>query len=179
MSDPVAAMLGLLVLVNTALTILVLRRLGSVQVAPTGWPGPSTASDAPPMTVRPGERIGDFTVTAVDGSTVGRADLVGSTLVAFLAPGCQACDFAVPGFVELAERAGRDHVVVVLMGTPKAGVELRERLAPIARVLSEEEAGPLVSAFGVIGLPAFALLDEGRMVSAAITPEDLPDAVPA
>lgn len=179
MSDPVAAMLGLLVLVDTALTILVLRRLGSVQVASGGWPGPSSGSDAPPMTVQPGKRIGDFTVTAVDGTTVGRADLVGSTLVAFLAPGCQACDFAVPGFVELAVRAGRDRVVVVLMGTPKAGLELREQLEPIARVLTEEERGPLVSAFGVIGLPAFALLHEGRMVSAAISPEGLPGAVSA
>lgn len=179
-SAATVTVIGVLSLINTALILGVIRRLGELR-----WhssPTVGSAAEAPPMTVRPGSRVGDFAVTAVDGGTVSRADLTGPTLVAFLAPGCQACDFSVPAFIERAERApgGRDHVLAVLMGSPRFGEELRERLAPVARVLTEEEeGGPLVKAFGVLGLPAFGVLSDGRMVASHPLPEELPEVAAA
>ncbi|KAB2343653.1 TlpA family protein disulfide reductase [Actinomadura rudentiformis] len=182
-SAAAVTLIGVLSLINIALTLGIVRRLGDLQRPAAGVGGPGgPGGDARPMTLSPGAKVGPFEVTAVDGSTVSHTDLTGPTLVAFLAPGCQACDFAVPSFLERAEQApgGRDHVLVVIMGTPKLGMELREKLAPVARVLTEEvEAGPLVQAFGVIGLPAFALLSDGRMVSSHTEPEHIPDAAPA
>jgi peroxiredoxin len=179
-SAATVTVIAVLSLINTALTLGVIRRLGELRWSPS--PTVGGGAEAPPMTVKPGSRIGDFAVTAVDGGTVSRADLVGPTLVAFLAPGCPACDFSVPAFLERAERApgGRDHVLAVLMGSPRYGEELRERLAPVARVLTEEhEGGPLVRAFGVLGLPAFGLLSDDRMVVSHPLPEQLPEVAAA
>lgn len=176
-SSALTAVLGVLCLLNIALTLVVIRKLGTLQARPAAaWPGPA-ASDAPPMAVRPGALVGEFVAPTTDGDTVTRADLTGIGLVAFLAPGCQACDFAVPGFVERAELLGRDHVIAVLMGDSPMNPELTERLAPVARVLVEEQRGPLVEAFGVLGLPAFAQLTDARMVLSAATPEELPEPV--
>lgn len=175
-SAATVTVIAVLSLINTALMLGVIRRLGELRWNSSPMVG--GGAEAPPMTVRPGARVGDFIVTAVDGGTVSRADLAGPTLVAFLAPGCQACDFSVPAFIERAERApgGRDHVLAVLMGSPRFADELRERLAPVARVLAEEEeGGPLVRAFGVLGLPAFALLSDGRMIASHALPEQLPE----
>jgi thiol-disulfide isomerase/thioredoxin len=184
MSYPSAAVtaIGVLCLVNTALLLGVVRRLNDLRRRPGVPAAGGGMGEAPPMTVRPGDKVGDFTVTATDGATVSRAGLDGPTLVAFLAPGCQACDFSVPAFIERAERApgGREHVLAVVMGAPRFGDELRERLAPVARVLTEEEeGGPLVQAFGVLGLPAFALLSGGRMVASHSLPEKMPDSAAA
>ncbi|WP_433334471.1 TlpA family protein disulfide reductase [Spirillospora sp. CA-294931] len=177
-SAATVTVIGVLSLVNIALTLGVVRRLGDLQRRPAPGLGGSGA-EAPPMTVKPGAKVGDFQVTAVDGTTVSRAGLKGPTLVAFLAPGCQACDFSVPAFIERAEGApgGRDGVLAVVMGAPQFGDELRERLAPMARVLTEEEeGGPLVTAFGVIGLPAFGMLSDDRLVASHPLPERLPAA---
>ncbi|MEU5878623.1 hypothetical protein [Spirillospora sp. NPDC047279] len=176
-SAATVTIIGVLSLINIALTLGVIRRLGDLERAPAASGGAS-GPEAPPMTVKPGARVGDFAVTAVDGGAVSSTELSGPTLVAFLAPGCQACDFSVPGFIERAEQTpgGREHVLAVLMGAPQFGEELRERLAPVARVLTEEEEnGPLAQAFGVLGLPAFGVLSDGRMVASDALPERLPD----
>jgi peroxiredoxin len=179
-SAATVTVIAVLSLVNTALMLGVLRRLGEQRWSPS--PTVGGCAEAPPMMVQPGNRVGDFTVTAVDGGTVSRADLAGPTLVAFLAPGCQACDHSVPAFLERAERApgGREHVLAVVMGSPRYSDELRERLAPVARVLTEEqEGGPLIKAFGVLGVPAFGLLSDGRMIASHTVPDELPEVAAA
>jgi hypothetical protein len=174
------AVVGVLCLVNIALMLGVIRRLNDhsrmlAEKAP-GRAGPA------PLGVPPGERVGDFTVTAVNGEPVSRSDLNGSTLIGFLAPGCPSCEAGLPEFITRAEAAagGRDQVLAIVLGTSAGAGELCDQLAPVARVLTEtEEGGPLVTAFGVGALPAFALLSGDTMVASYAIAERIPDAAPA
>ncbi|MGK5556915.1 TlpA family protein disulfide reductase [Actinomadura kijaniata] len=164
-------LLSVVCLVNTLLLLAVIRRLNEQNRMlregvpaggrpPQGWP--------PPMAVEAGQRIGTFRVASLDGEVVASDELEGEVLVGFLAPGCQACDASLPGFVERARATpgGRDRVLAVVMGDGAAAAEVHERLAPVARVLAEnEEEGPLATAFGVGALPAFAVLSGSTLVA--------------
>jgi hypothetical protein len=173
------AVVGVLCLINIALMLGVIRRLNDhsrmlAEKAP-GRAGPA------PLGVPPGERVGDFTVTAVNGEPVSRSDLNGSTLIGFLAPGCPSCEASLPEFITRAEAAmgGRDQVLAIVLGRSAAAGELCDQLARVARVLTETEGGPLVTAFGVGALPAFALLSGDTMVASYAIAERIPDAAPA
>ncbi|GLZ16300.1 TlpA family protein [Actinomadura sp. NBRC 104425] len=168
---------GALCLVNTVLLLAVIRRLGEhTRLLADGRPrGPAEPA---PLDVAPGTRVGEFAVTAADGALVTRDDLTGTTLIGFLAPGCPLCEDSVPGFLERAQAApgGRDQVLAVVLGTSAGVGELCERLAPVARVLTEsEEGGPLVRAFGVGALPAYGVLRDDVMVASYALPERIPD----
>lgn len=177
MALSIIAALGL---ANIVLTLLVIRRLGehSRLLAENASARPASAAGWPAaIDVAPGEQVGDFAVTAFDGTPVSRGDLNGRTLVGFVAPGCPACDASLPDFIERAGAAegGRDQVVAVVMGDARAAGEVCEQLAPVARVLTEDqEAGPLATAFGVGGLPAFALLAGDTVVASHSLIERLP-----
>ena len=172
---------GALCLVNTVLLLAVIRRLGEhtrllAEERPRGRAEPA------PLDVRPGTRVGDFTASAFDGGRVSRADLKGTTLIGFMAPGCPSCEDSLPEFLVRARAVpgGRDQVVAVVLGKSAGAGELCEQLAPVARVLTEqEEGGPLVRAFGVGALPAFGLLSDDTMVASYALPERIPDIAPA
>ncbi|SEG59398.1 Thiol-disulfide isomerase or thioredoxin [Thermomonospora echinospora] len=174
-----ATIVGALCLINIVLTLGVIRRLNELGRLPARSAG---SAAPPPLEVPPGDRVGDFTVTAVDGELVSRADLKGSTLVAFMAPGCPSCEHSLPEFLSRAEAApgGRDQVLAVVLGDMPDSGQMREQLAPVARVLVEqEEQGPLVRAFGVGALPAYALLSGDTMVASYASVERIPDTIPA
>ena len=177
MSDVI---IGLLLLVNIALTLAVVRRQndqGRLLTQVFSDRGEPAALD-----VMPGDRIGDFAVTTADGRAISRTDLQGSTLVAFLAPGCPSCEYSLPEFVTRAAAAprGRDQVIAIVLGSSLGAGPMREILTPVAHVLTEEqERGPLAQAFGVAALPAFALLDGDTVVASYALPDRLPDAIPA
>lgn len=172
--------LAVLCLINIALTLGVIRRLAALAQAP-GSGGGGCGGDGPPIGLAPGATVGDFSVTTVNGEPVSRAGLRGSTLVGFLAPGCPSCEDSVPAFIARAESAhgGRDHVLAVVLGDPEVGSWLHGRLAPVARVVAEqEERGPLARAFAVDSLPAFAVLSGSTVVATHALPERLPGSVP-
>ncbi|MEU6041538.1 hypothetical protein ABZ801_39730 [Actinomadura sp. NPDC047616] len=169
---------GALCLVNMVLLLAVIRRLGEhTRLLADGRPrGP--AAEPAPLDVAPGTRVGEFEVTDADGGQVTRDGLSGTTLVGFLAPGCPLCEDSVPEFLARAQAApgGRDQVLAVVLGASAGVGELCERLAPVARVLTErEEGGPLVRAFGVGALPAYGVLRDDVMVASYALPERIPD----
>ncbi|MFI0353126.1 TlpA family protein disulfide reductase [Actinomadura sp. 9N407] len=177
-STAAITVVGVLCLANIALTLAVIRRLNEQgRLLAERGRAPAAAGYPPPLEVEPGARVGDFTVTAMDGEPVSRADLHGSTLMAFMAPGCQSCEHSLPEFVARAGSApgGRDHVLAVVLGKGPGRDELCAELAPVARVLTEEEeGGPVIQAFGIGALPAFAVLAGDVMVASYALPERIP-----
>jgi hypothetical protein len=179
-SSVAAMILGALTLVNILLTLAVVRRQNDqsrllAQLVSDG--GEPTALD-----VLPGDRVGEFGATTIDGRTVSRAELKGSTLVAFLAPGCPSCEHNLPEFLSRAATAprGRDQVLAVVLGRALGAPAMCELLAPVAQVLTEEEdRGPLARAFGVASLPAFAVLSGDTVVASYPLADRIPADLPA
>ncbi len=172
--------IGLLCLVNIALTLAVVRRQneqGRLLTQVVSDRGEPAALD-----VLPGDQVGDFAATTADGRAVSRTDLKGSTLVAFMAPGCPSCEYSLPEFVSRAAAAprGRDQVIAVVLGSSLGAGPMRDMLAPVAQVLTEDQdRGPLARAFGVAALPAFALLDGDTVVASYPLADRIPDTIPA
>jgi hypothetical protein len=179
-SPAAAIIIGLLCLVNIALTLAVVRRQNEQSRLLTQVI--SDRGEPASLDVLPGEQIGDFTATTVDGRPMSRSELRGSTLVAFMAPGCPSCEHSLPEFVSRAAAAprGRDQVFAVVLGTSLGAGPMRDLLTPVAQVLTEEqERGPLARAFGVAALPAFALLADDTVVASYALPNRIPETIPA
>jgi hypothetical protein len=168
----ILAGLTAVVVVNTVLVVLVLRnQREQLQLLRRG----ARAAEPEPIMADQGERVRAFSATTVDGQTVTRASLVGETLVAFVSPTCPACAESLPGFIARAQEVGeRDRVLAVVLGPADSTGPLVEQLAPVARVVTEPEHGPLSRAFSVSGYPAFALLREDTVVSSHFLLEKIP-----
>lgn len=170
-------LVGLLALLNLVLTFGVIRRLREHTAM-------LSSSSQMPALMRPvGEHAEEFVATTTEGDLVSRETLVGRTLVAFLSSTCQPCRERMPEFIELAAGfdGGRDQVLAVVGSTggddPTAR-EYAERLGAVARVVVEPERGPVATAFGVNGFPAFGVVGErGRIAVTSIELAEL--AVPA
>jgi len=128
-----------------------------------------------------GATIGDFDTSTVDGVPIARTDLTGHTLVGFLTPGCPACLESLPSFAARAESTvgGPDRVLAIVAGVGAEFTEMCDRLRPLARVVVEEELGPVATAFGVDSYPAFALLSEHTVVASHFVLDQIPETVPA
>jgi hypothetical protein len=159
-------LVGVLSVVNTVLLVEVIRRLR--HQSEHFRRHVDGMLDPAPIMLEAGATVGDFDAVTLDGERVTRHDLRGPMLVGFLSSGCPACLESLPAFLARAESfdGGRDRVLAVVVGIPEATASLSERLTPVARVVNEPEQGPLWQAFGVIGVPAFALLD-GQTVAAS------------
>src|SRR3954468_18824844 len=83
----------------------------------------------------PGETVGDFRTTTVDGEPVGRDDLAPATVVAFLAATCDSCHEQLPDLLTYARERGRQRVLAVVDGAGGDPTELVERLNAAARVV--------------------------------------------
>ena len=168
------AVLGPLGLANLVLVVGLLRRLrrhdALMQVMIDGVANPE------PIMMEAGEEIRTFSAATATGSPVGSADLRGRTLVGFLSPTCPACIDSLPLFLARAQTVpgGREQVLAVVVGHDDEIDELRERLEPVARVVVEQPSGPVADAFGVIGFPAFAVLDEHTVTASHFALERLP-----
>ncbi len=172
--------IGLLVLANIALTLAVVRRQNDQSRLLTQMT--SDRGEPAALDVMPGDQVGDFAATTVDGRAVSRTTLRGSTLVAFMAPGCPSCEHNLPEFVSRAATAprGRDQVIAVVLGTSLGAGPMRDLLTPVAQVFTEEqERGPLARAFGVAALPAFALLEDDTVVASYPLADRIPETIPA
>lgn len=160
---------GLLCLLDLVLTLGVIRRLREH----TDLLDRSMAGMSPPVGVPVGETVAEFAATTIEGEPVSRELLAGRTLVGFFSPGCQPCEEQMPGFIEYARSnpGGTPHVLAVVAAVATDDVatdkEYVQRLAPVARVVVEEPAGPVQAAFQVTGYPAIYLVDDGGVVAAA------------
>jgi hypothetical protein len=178
-SAVVLAVLGPLGLANLVLVVGLLRRLrrhdALMQTMIDGVANPE------PIMLTAGEEIRDFNSTTAAGKPVGSADLHGRTLVAFLSPTCPACIDSLPLFTARAQLTpgGPEQVLAVVVGHEEETTELRERLEPVARVVVEPPSGPVAAAFGVLGFPAFAVLDDHTVAASDFALERLPDTAAA
>lgn len=174
-----AAVVGVVAVLNLLLTVGVIRRLRQhteqlSTLGNLGGPGAVMRSA--------GEQIDEFAATTTDGEPVSRELLSGQTLVGVFAPGCSACKERMPEFISQAESfpGGRSQVLAVVAGEPEQVPEYRDQLAPVARVVVEAPVdGPLATALKVQGFPAFALLDsDGMVVASGFSLEELPLVAP-
>jgi thiol-disulfide isomerase/thioredoxin len=152
-------LVGVLCLVNLALTLGVIRRLRrQLSDRPDQGQGAILAEGAlaPP-----------YVTSATDGSAVSRDLITEPVVVGFFSTGCDACHEALPDFLTLAAAFPREQVLAVIVDrTGEAGPQ-REKLEPVARVVVEDLGGPVASALQVRAFPAFALVGGGGRVLAS------------
>jgi cytochrome oxidase Cu insertion factor (SCO1/SenC/PrrC family) len=128
--------------------------------------GPDVGSPAPPFTVRTNT-----------GALLDTADLAGSTyLLTFLSSNCPGCLAAVPGLVGYARQPGNSHrLVTVIVGESQRRAELEQRLASIAIIIGEPEAGPIAAAYRITLFPSYLLISEtGTVLANGQSVPDLP-----
>jgi hypothetical protein len=114
--------------------------------------------------------VTEFAATTTDGEPVSREMLTGTTLIAFLSPGCQPCETLLPKLLDHAARfpGGRQQVLAVLsMAGPEDSAAYADRLSPVARVVVEDGKGPLSEAFEADALPVLYLVGAGGVVLAS------------
>jgi cytochrome oxidase Cu insertion factor (SCO1/SenC/PrrC family) len=159
-------LVGVLTLLNLVLVFGVIRRLREHTALL------STRAEMPELMRPAGEHADEFAATTVDGDPVSRDLLAGRTLVAYLSTNCAPCRKRLPEFVSVAEGfpGGRSQVLAVVSSSgpdDPAAAEYAERLAGVARVVVEPGLGPVSTAFGVSGFPAFAVVEEQGRIAAS------------
>jgi hypothetical protein len=177
----VVVLLGLVGALNLFLTVGVIRRLREhtelISNRSTG------KLKGPQVMLADGESAAPFQGVTTDGELITQASLSGqSQLVGIFAQGCTSCEERRPDFVAYAQTfpGGRSNVLAVLVGEPGELTEMRAMLAPVARlILQDRPGGPVTSALGVKGYPAFAVFNPDATVRASGTAvEDLGTTAP-
>lgn len=128
--------------------------------------GPDVGSLAPPFTARTNT-----------GALLDTADLAGSNyLLTFLSSNCPGCLAAVPALVGYAGQLGDSHhLVTVIVGDSQRRAELEQRLASIATVICEPDAGPIAATYGITLFPSYLLISEtGKVLATGQSVHDLP-----
>ncbi|WP_128763542.1 peroxiredoxin [Micromonospora sp. MW-13] len=168
------SLLGVVCLSNLVLTVGVIRRLREHDARlPTGQP--EVAVRPRPMAAE----MAPFTAVTTTGEHLSSSLLPTPTVVAFFSPGCRPCEVAAPRFLRYAADlpGGREQVLVIVSGGADAPA-YAEQFRPVARVVVEEPTGPVQTAFGVEGSPAFGVVDQGGVIGTATRRvADLPTAV--
>jgi len=173
-----AVAVGLLA-VLTALNLLILlgvvRRLRTIN-ASSGYNPPSEI--LPPV----GTRVGEFTVTAVDGTSVSQADLAtGSSLVVMLSPGCTPCQDTAANLAKQRDQLPERTYVLVRTELDEPDLEaMLATLAGVGTVATFSGGDGVEQAFGGRGYPTGILVEDGAVKAASFTYTDvLPATVPA
>lgn len=168
--EAIVLTVGLLCLLNLLLTFGVIRRLRQH----TEHLNRLAPADSPPG-IGVGDAVGDFETTTTTGEPLSRAALTGQTLVGFFSPGCQPCATQLPHFIDRARElpGGRAQALAVVVAGTEGGQDYVERLAPVARVVTEGVDGALQAAFQVTGFPMLYLVDDGTVRAAGVTVADL------
>jgi thiol-disulfide isomerase/thioredoxin len=160
----VASVVGVVALLNLLLTMGVIRRLRdhTTQLA-------RVSVHAEDAILPTGSRVGDFSVTTVDGEPVSADGLAGRTLVGFFSPGCPACERLLPAFVAYAESVpgGRERVLAVVAGDSDEAAGHVEALQECARVVRAGHDDELLQAFSVKAFPGVCMVEPDRTVVAA------------
>jgi hypothetical protein len=164
---------GLLCLVDLLLTFGVIRRLREH----TDLLRDSQLPGGPPVTrLTAGQAPERFTAVTSDGGAVTGPD--GLRLAGFFSAKCSACPERVAPFAAYVRTNGlaKDEVLAVLIvADGDRPPSYLSELAEVARVSVQPMDSMLAQAFGVVGYPAFCLLDaEGAVVSSGFDPAALP-----
>lgn len=161
--------LTVLVLLNLALTLAVIRRLRQQMADQERW---GMQSLSPPV----GTPIPDFTAETTDGTTITADTLrTGRALIAFLSIGCTACHEQMPQLREhvTALRAAGDHVLVAVNAGQASDSDLISAFTGVAPVVAEGEGRPVAAAFGIDGYPTYVMVEDGSVSDVYPTARDI------
>ncbi|MFD7325752.1 TlpA family protein disulfide reductase [Streptomyces sp. NPDC059875] len=164
-------LLGVLSLLNLALTFGVVRRLRERPADATGGGGGEMS--VPALVAAPGAHIGTFSAVDTEGSVVDQDALDDGSMVLFMSPGCPACEDLLPLVAERAGQYGRDRVLAVVTRDDEKEARLGDylrRLSPVARVVVTEFGDEVTRAFAVKGMPAYVEVGaDGRVAGSGRT----------
>ncbi|MGA5562916.1 TlpA family protein disulfide reductase [Streptomyces platensis] len=139
------------------LTLAVLRRLREERTNGSSH----TPSDTQGGGIPKGALVGPFETRCVEGARLTDEDLVDGAVVGFFSPMCPPCKRELPAFVALATtlQGVRQVIAVVISVTGRPdeeaeAVAIVEQLAPLARVVREDDTGSCLTAFGVSAFPS-------------------------
>ncbi|MCG5221013.1 redoxin domain-containing protein [Streptosporangium sp. KLBMP 9127] len=167
---------GVLCVLNLVFTFGVVRRLREHSELLSGK---SQSVTAPGQAMLPvGETPSEFAVTTVDGQTVSRSEISGTTLLGFFSPECSLCRQYAPAFAahvaELPEKERRALAVVV--GREDETRDLVESLGDVVQVVRELTGGAVSSAYDVRAFPCLGIVtDGGTVVESDLTIDRLRD----
>jgi len=155
-----------LALFNLLLTLGVMRRLRE-QAELISARGSADGADEGVMPA--GSTIGEFVTSAEDDTAVTSLDLSEDTMVGFFSPQCQPCRDRVPEFIALLESvpASERKAIAVVIGDRSSTSEMVAQLAPVARVITGEQAEPVVKAFDTVSYPALYRMGNDGLVAAS------------
>ncbi len=114
-------------------------------------------------------------VTTADTAVAGP---VGVRLAAFFSPSCPVCPRRVPAFADYVRTSqlASDAVLAVVLAGDGEWVPYLDQLTEVASVCVQPADGELATAFGVLGYPAFCLLDaDGAIQAVSFDPAELPE----
>lgn len=165
-------LLGVLCLMNIALSLAMVRRLREFGERLTGHPAPGVPQ---PQLLASGTPLPDFHATDLTGQPVSLP--TGPGIVGFFSTGCDVCHTQVAPFVQLAGESGFDRtdvLAVVITDKGSDGADMARALASAATVVVEQPDGPTAVAFRVSAFPSFYLVADGVVRAGSVVVRKLP-----
>jgi len=167
------AIVGLLCLLDLLLTFGVIRRLRQH----TEYLRARQLLDATAVISLPvGQVPGPFAAIAEDGAAI--AGPAGLRLAGFFSGTCPACPGRVAPFIDYVlanQLARREVLAIVVVGANAPSPPYLPLLAEVAQVTVQPEGNEVVKSFGIIGYPAFCLLDgDGAIAASGFDLDTLP-----
>lgn len=160
---------GILCGIDLLLTLAVIRRLREHTLRLAGEPATR------PNLARPGTPLGDFEVTAEDGSTVSREDFTGPAVVGVFSTDCASCHERLPEFTTFVETARPQRALALVTGQVSDAAEFVAAMGAAVTVVVEPPGGPFGRALRVSQFPSFYLIGaDAVIVAAESTPGLLP-----
>ncbi|MEV4112454.1 hypothetical protein [Nonomuraea sp. NPDC049695] len=176
----VVALVGALCLVDLVLTLGVVRRLREHTKLLDGLYEAVDLMGGPlggGRQLSPGDVVGDFEATTVDGTRLTRELLPDGTVVAFLSPDCSGCHEKLPAFASWAAGQDRSRVLAVVDNRSGDPAEMVTTLQPVAQVIVDSAVS---DAFGVQSFPTFLqVATDGKLLAVAPEISRLPAGSPA
>jgi peroxiredoxin len=177
-------LIGVLSLVNLALTFAVIRQ---VRRFGEQFAGQRAGRRQPEWHIQAGSPAPEFTTTTVSGDRISLSDLTGArSVIAFFEVGCPPCRVQLPEFTRFARSfpGGPAQVLAVILGREGKLAEKSNdyvpELAGVATVVVEPLAGPTAQAFSISGYPTIYVLDErGRVETSGMAVRAIAAAAPA
>ena len=163
---------GLLCLIDLLLSFGVIRRLRQHTELLSNRGG---SVDVKVMNLHPGDAPAAFRALTTEGDEL--EGPIGFRLAAFFSSTCSNCPGRVPAFIDYAaaNHLTRADVLAVVLTEDSEPVPYLDQLAQVASSCVQPPDGDLATAFGVLGYPAFCVLDaDGTVRAVSFDPADLP-----
>ncbi|HVK21065.1 MAG TPA: hypothetical protein VM677_06870 [Actinokineospora sp.] len=148
---------AVLLLFKTLLSGAVLRRLRDH----TARLGVLEATPRRRDTPIPGDPVPAFTTRTEDGVVLNRSALSeGRWIIGVFSATCGTCRVHLPDFLATADLP-RDRVLAVVLGEVEEATDLIDQAAARCTIVTEPNASPLATAFGVRSVPQYVAIEDG------------------